>query len=278
MRKFFTAIFIFSIFIGAPVANAEDQNGLNVSLSSIRTEAEQAAVGFLVEWSEKVSVEKLIIGDKWFTQLSPDIKIQTGEKDAFNGIIAKIKGYNAIFQTKEIGGVVAVDSTKPFHILPFAAGVETNRQFSNVNVLAEVGYAPFMKINDNYFLGLNPAMAIYVQGGYKFKVNDNENLPGGASDQSKEDSNSALARAKIGAKAEVVVMSPRADGRYSISLIPEAWGWYDFVNTKSYYQLVGIIRLGLDKTKNFDFKYEKGSGAPNFNEGEQYSANITMVF
>jgi len=233
---------------------------------------------FVAEWAKGVSTEKLLTGKNWLTDISPEIKIQTGDQDSFNGIIAKAVGYHAIFSYTTINGILAPDSQKYFSVFPFSVGIETNRNFDNMNGLFEIGYMPFQKIGDRYFLGLDPILCIFLQGGYKFKLNDPEIETGGAKDESKEKPDNGLFRTKLGGKADFILFRSETDFKFSLSVIPEGWVWYDFINDDWYHQVIGILRLSISGDKHFDFKYENGSGAPNFNEGQQFSANLTINF
>ncbi len=68
------------------------------------------------------------------------------------------------------------------------------------------------------------------------------------------------------------------DLKIGVNLIPKATGWYDFVNNEFYHTASAIIRFSLDEGRSFDLAYQNGSGAPNFNEGNQFSANLTLQF
>jgi hypothetical protein len=46
------------------------------------------------------------------------------------------------------------------------------------------------------------------------------------------------------------------------------------MNSEVYYKLSGKIRFLLNKDYCFDLGYEKGSGAPNFNQDEQFTTNL----
>ena len=62
------------------------------------------------------------------------------------------------------------------------------------------------------------------------------------------------------------------------------WGsadaWYDILNSEIYYRLEGTVRffLSANKDKFFSLNYQKGSGAPNFNQGEQFGMGLTVTF
>lgn len=275
-KQSYLALFFIPTLLIAEEASTRD---LKVSLSTIRTEAEKAAVGFAIDWSKKISVEKLIVGDGWLTQVSPDVKIQTGDQDAFNGIVAKAVGYHAEFDTtRSEGGTEVVDSKKPFHVFPFSIGAETNRDFSAVNSLVEAGYIPFRRLSDKHILGLNPAIAVFLQGGYKFDTSSTATGTGGATDESEEKKDSAILRAKFGGELDYAIIDYRIERSFGLAVIGEAWGWYDIVNNDWYHRLAATLRLTVGKEKHFDLKYENGSGAPNFNEGDQFSASLTVAF
>jgi hypothetical protein len=57
-------------------------------------------------------------------------------------------------------------------------------------------------------------------------------------------------------------------------------GWYDFLHGRVYYVVQGKLRLFLTESEDkfFDFQYQKGSGAPNFNRGDQYGIGLTVTF
>ena len=67
-------------------------------------------------------------------------------------------------------------------------------------------------------------------------------------------------------------------GERSLNVVPSAEFYYDIANDEVYYQLKGILRLKLAGSSAIDFTYEKGSGAPNFNEGDQFGVGLTFAF
>ena len=60
--------------------------------------------------------------------------------------------------------------------------------------------------------------------------------------------------------------------------LSDANGWYDILNKTTYFSLEGKLRFFVGKNRYFDFVYQKGSGAPNFNKGDQYGINLTVGF
>lgn len=282
------AIIATLICICSPVvvqAQEEEKVPVNLTLGAIRTEAERSAVGFLAEYTKN-------IGDIFTTGLSkgkksgslfdfsPEIRIQTGDEDSFNGIIAKLSGNYILFRTTTVGNVVTPDSSKLFHVFPASLGFEADRNFRKVNALVEVGYVPFKKLSPTMLLGVNPLFGVFLQGGYTSIQDDDEDVQattGGAEDESQETSSGVLFRAKADLGFDYPIPPKYLQG-LDIRLIGKATGWYDFAHTDTYHQLQGIFRIGLSKDRFFDLKYENGSGAPNFNKGDQFSSGLTIQF
>jgi hypothetical protein len=99
---------------------------------------------------------------------------------------------------------------------------------------------------------------------------------GGAADQSKEKTGDGLARMKLDSGIDFKLASFGLDR--DVTLIANATGWYDIAHSATYHRLEAILRLSLSKDRFFDLTYENGSGAPNFNKGSQFSANLTVQF
>ncbi len=277
--------FLFVLLLFPYVVSGEDkatqQSPLSLSLGTIRTEAEASAVNLLIEYTKDLPdlFKPCQLGQmSCLLDLTPAIKIETGDKDSFNGVILKLSGNYVIFYETDIPAPHTVDTDRVFHAFPIAVQVESNRKFDNVSTLLEVGYVPFYlrESKTNLKLGLNPKIGIFLQAGYKFKTSDNAET-GGAADQSKESPNSALLRLKGALDANIPVISFSED-KFGISFLPKATGWFDIANSTFYHSVELIARLTLAKGKYFDVKYQNGSGEPNFNKGDQFGANITIQF
>jgi len=276
------------------LADSENTYPLDISLGSIKTEAEQAALGILVKYSENIDSNYLLLNAKpknfdidsddsgWLFDISPEIEIQTGDADAFNGIIAKITGNYIRFDLKKIEyegqkPVITPDSSKLFHVYPISVGFESDRNFQNVSGLLEAGYIPFYS---KWKLGLQHKVGIFIQGGYKFENDEDDNATpniGGAVNESEEKPGDEIARIKFDAGTDLTLPF-LSKGKYNIHFIPRARLWYDLINSEVYHKYEAVLKLTLGKDRSFDLRYEDGSGAPNFNEGEQFSANISFKY
>ncbi|MDP2885121.1 MAG: hypothetical protein Q8P51_08905 [Ignavibacteria bacterium] len=269
----------------APAQKAESKDKpLSLSIGTVRTELEAAAVRYLVEYTQNlhdIFVDGAADADgSWLLALTPNIRIETGEKDAFNGVMANLSGNFILFSETTVDGIRTPNTADIFHVIPISVEAETNGGFNNVNGLVEVGYVPWYQ-NRESLSGIlrKTKIGIFVQGGYKFKVDtsaaNSTTIANGAVDQSKEDQNSGLFRLKgsLGFSPKIMFSE-----EFGLSVIGNADGWWDIANSTTYFAVNATFRVILSSDKYFDFSYQKGSGAPNFNKGDQFSANITVMF
>ena len=280
LHLFLVAMFCFTF---STVSFAEEEKPLSFSLGTVRTELEAGAVQYVVKYMEDLNKKDFLKDfERSLFYFTPNIALKTGEKDSFNSLIAKLTGNWLFFDVINVGGIDTPNS-KFFHGVPISLGLETNRNFQNVNAIAEIGYIPYFQNVAPKYLNLKKSkIGVFLQGGYKFEVDDTEigqsqqAEEGGDLDESKESPNDELARIKGSATFNPIEFLSASN--QGVGFIGNVDGWYDIINGETYYRIDGIIRFYLNKDKHFDFSYEKGSGAPNFNEGEQYSANLTVSF
>ncbi len=275
-----TGIILFS-FLTA-VTSAQEKP-LELSIGSIKTELKKNAIDFGIRYIE--SIDSLIkrkglflTGKTNLFQASPEINIQSGTEDAFSSIDIKLQGLFIFFKTTTIAGIETPCSACLLHTVPISAGVETNNNFNVLNGILELGYVPwYQSIQKVPKLLKSTKIGLFFQGGHKFDWNNVGNPPvGGELDESKEKIDGAILRLK---------------GTFAIdskNLFPKSWigivggtdGWYDLLNDDFYYTLNGKLRFYFSSNKKrfFDIKYQKGSGAPNFNQGDQYGMGLTVTF
>jgi hypothetical protein len=287
-----------AITLGLGLALGPDALGAqenSFSIGTLRTEAARAAVRLAVKYAkeyESIFAIQDTAGMRagartWFFDASPQVAMLTGDEDAFQGVVAKLTGnlVNArVIKLRdertgtELPGYVIDRERGVIVVLPTSIGVESDGGFRTVNALGEVGFVPlfprqYTRPNVQYRLG------VFLQGGYKFRVDsisDTTATEGGGQDESEEEPESGLFRSRATAHLNLGVPFSPLQG--NVRLLGEGSAWYDFLNTKVYYRLDATVRLPLDEDKHFDFTFERGSGAPNFNTGEQFSANLTIVF
>lgn len=253
----------------------------NMAVGYVQTELRKNAVSFAVDYAKKLEpkLELFKTGDRSLFSFTPDVKVLVGSNDAFNGITAKYVGNIMVFDTTSVAGIHDIpDLSKTFHNFPVSVGMESNQSFTFVNGLVEAGYVPWYQSDKR----INPIVrqtkvGIFLQGGYKFSTNDTTKNRGGATDESSEKADGNLFRAKL-----VLGVSPTvyfdSEKQFGFSLIGNSTTWYDFINNEIYYKLEGKLRFLITRDYYFELGYEKGSGAPNFNQGGQFTTNLAVRF
>jgi len=260
---------------------------LQLSLGTVKTELKQNAIDFGIKYLQSYDSlfqqqDILLTGEKSLFQLTPEFNVQSGTADAFSAINLKLSGLFMKFQTTEVAGLTTPCTNCYMHLIPVSFGVETNNTFSVVNGIFEVGYVPWyqspMMTSVPDWLKHTKA-GIFLQAGYKFG-NDttNTDLQGGQADESMETIDDGIFRIKgsfaIDTKSLINISG------VGVGLWGSADAWYDILNSEIYYRLEGTVRffLSANKDKFFSLNYQKGSGAPNFNQGEQFGMGLTVTF
>ena len=283
MKKFLAGIICLIGFY-----QVSGQNTLDLSFHALKTEQKNAAVGFAFQYLKPyLGMDAQLNGSRSFLTFTPEMTVQEGTADAFSQIVAKFSGYYLVGQLGTItdpdaGGAVGIDPTKLMHLFPFSVGAETNSDFHFANVLAEAGYVPFYQSQTNTHVSdflKHTQIGFFLQGGYKSLI-DSANRPtdnGGKRDESKESLNNGLFRAKTIVTIDTKNFFQNAS-HSGVGLIGKGTYWFDFLNNAFYYQNDVRVRIYLNNTKFFDLVYQKGSGAPNFNTGDQFGTALTIQF
>lgn len=282
--------------LGTGMDKKDIESQVEVFLGSVRTRAEERGIALALDYGKKLAgmankafdIRNVDISGKHpvFFKMTPDFHLNTGDKDAFDGVVAKIKAnwviYPGIIEVPVPGASKPIKMPDPdglFHVLTVAGGVETDGRFKTVNGLIELGWEPEIipPVGGWQLYG-----GVFAQGGYKFKGDGaGTAVPAGKTagdiDQSMEKDGDALARLKATAE----IKSPEwnigiLDSK--LRLIASGTVWYDMINSEVYHNVKGVARFTLDAKRHFDLKYEHGSGAPNFNEGDQFSAGLALLF
>jgi len=215
----------------------------------------------------------------WFLDVAPNVDLESGDESSFNHVIGKVTGNLVFFDVGEVEGVPVVDWGHFVHVVPLSIGVEADDKFTFVNVLAECGYVPFLlneSIGPQYKLGLNPRAGVFIQAGRKFDLDETARI-GNAEDESDEDLDSNIFRFKATASLEIEVPIEQLVGAKTTARA-EATGWYDIANDDVYHRLSGIIEMKVSGQTSLEFRFDSGSGAPNFNEGDQFGVGLTVAF
>jgi hypothetical protein len=250
-----------------------------ISLGTLRTDAKVHAVRIAVDYLSNLGplfasseAPKDSNSTGWWLLVRPQAQMLTGNEDAFQGVVVKLTGNVARFHAKELAPKVWVmDYDRTWFAFPISAGLESDGSFHSVNGLVEAGVVPIFrgqfKSQSHYQVGL------FLQTGYKFSRSENE--VGGSDDESEEGAEDALARFRADGKLDFPVT---VANQVTLRMKGTGSGWFDMVNAAWYYRLEAGLGVPLGKDKSFDFTFERGSGAPNFNEGDQFSGNLTIAF
>lgn len=272
-------LFCIVVLVGLSSISASAQEKGSISWGIVATEAEKTAVRLLVDQTKNLG-DVYVVGPNYIFDLTPDIKIETGSEDAFDGVIAKLTGNFLLFRTTTTAEGIEIPDGRFFSVVPISAGIETNRSFDNINLIVEAGYVPWYwnptATNVPWIIRQTRA-AIFIQGGYKFSVSDSidMNMSGGSEDESEEEPDSGLFRLKASGKFSPKKMLSKSLG---VSVVGASDVWYDVANSEVYYKVEATFKVILPYDLSFDFSYQKSSGAPNFNQGDQFSANLTVAF
>lgn len=256
---------------------------VQLSLGTAKTELGKGAIDFSISYFKSLDSlfgnrENITAGAHSIFAFTPVFNIQSGTGDALNSINVKLTGMLLSFKTKTgRSGDKIPDFAKEFNSYPFSLGVESDNQVSFINGIAEAGYVPVFLGSNNPSILRYTRVGIFLQAGYKFKVSGNaDTAKGGSQDQSQEDLNSALFRAKGSISIDTKKLAKI--GLLTFGLVGGADAWYDFVNGAVYHDLKGTFRVYLSVDKYFDMNFQHGSGAPLFNQGNQYGVGLTVTF
>lgn len=267
-------IVILLMFIGV---TAHSQ--LDVNVGAAKTDLKNSAISIGLTYLRSLDSifgnnEYFIPGKHSFFVVSPEIDIQTGTADAYSSIVLKASGLFNTFKTKEVSGLIIPDYHKTFHTFPISIGVETNNQFNNTNGILEVGWIPYYqsygRASPEWIKRTD--FGLYLQAGYKF--NSDTSGVGGQANESEEQAEKAILRVRgsFGIDTDRFIKIRGLD----IGIVGTADGWGDIINSAFYHKLEGRVRVYLTEATAFDFIFTSGSGAPLFNEGEQYGVGVRL--
>jgi len=286
MRKY---LIIMTLLIASNNILFAQQTPFRTSIGYAKTEAEKQALDFVLKYEEVISggFYPLKNGTISYT---PDIDLKLGSGDAFNGIVAKYTGLMQFSKSTTLpDGTPVLQFDKFIHVLPFSLGIETDKTFNNINGIFEFGYVPYYRNltqgenfkNKSVFIKTllrDSRVGGFIQVGYKFSVIDSIQVmdSGGDVDESAENPDDAIFRLKM--RVEYVPTLVLSDNGFGVGVKGSATTWFDMLNNETYYNILGAFSILINSKTSIDFSYEKGSGAPNFNEGEQYGVGLTTTF
>lgn len=217
-----------------------------------------------------------IAGKHSFFVVSPELNIRTGTEDAFSTLNLKATGLLCTFRTTTVGGLTTPEFDRTFHIFPMAAGIETNYLFNDFNVVLEAGWIPFYqsygRATPDWLKKTN--IGLFLQAGYK--VSKSNAGIGGQENESLEPVHNTIMRVRGNAGIDTKELI-KLNG-LAIGLIGQADVWYDAINNATYDRVEARGRFYVNATQYIDFIYMHGSGAPLFNDADQFGVGVTLRF
>jgi len=257
------------------------QSQIRLDLSTVKTVNKNNAVQVDISYTKALDSlfdanEIFVPGRKGLFALTPEFDIRTGTSDAFSSITAKLTGMFMRFGTTEVAGITTVNSDQGLHVFPVSIGVETHNKFNTLNVIAEAGYVPYYQTSlvPNWLR--QTKIGFFLQTGYKLNWDSTSVPEGGQIDESAEEANEGLLRFKT--SAEAAINTPVTLGNTKVGLVGSGDVWFDLANKATYYRYDAVVRFYVAPSRWIDARYQKGSGAPNFNQGDQYGIGLTVVF
>lgn len=256
-----------SVSIGAGKTDLRD-NAITIGLTYLKS--------FDSIWQQQ---DYLFAGKRSAFLLTPEANIQTGNQDAFSSITLKATGLLMTFQETTISGVATPNTGRTFNTFPMSLGVETNNLFNSINAIAEAGWVPWYQsaTSSTPEWIKRTKFGVFIQAGYKFYVDTTgKTAIGGEVDESLEEIKSGIFRAKgsFGIDTKSILKVNGLD----IGLVGTADAWYDFANGTVYHRIDARGRFYLTTENFIDLIYQNGSGAPNFNQGDQFGVGLTITF
>lgn len=255
---------------------------LEVNVSSIRTEnnnnALQIGLTYIRSLDSMFKAQDILVPmSSSLFALTPEFTIRTGTADAFSSITAKATGMFMFFGTTKVNGIVTPNTAKPFTVIPLSVGVETNNQFSKANVILETGFIPWYQSGPVADWIKRTKIGVFAQTGYKMNWIDPGTAPqGGQIDESEEEPNEFILRLKASGASQIA--TPVKMGAVEAGLIGAGDLWFDVANRAVYYRYDATLRFYLAPDRYLDLVYQKGSGAPNFNQGDQFGVGLSITF
>lgn len=271
-------IITFTVLLSTFVCSSQ----LNLDLAATKTDLKNNAITIGISYLRSLDsvyggTEFFVPGKRSFFMITPDVDIVTGTEDAFSSIVIKASGLYNTFKTTQVAGLITPDYNKTFHTFPISLGFEANNLFNNINGILEVGWVPYYQSygRNSPDWVKKTSFGLFLQAGYKFNVADSL-AEGGEVNESEEKQESGIARVRGTFKVNTDKLLNLKG--LNIGLIGTADGWGDAVNSAFYYKVEGRARVFLTDELFLDFILSKGSGAPLFNEAEQFGLGLSMDF
>jgi hypothetical protein len=266
----FTAMLSFS----AGLSWASEAGDIEFGL--VRTDSDSSAVGACVDFVPSIG-EIFENTQNGFWSINPDIELRNGSKGAFDSIMLKLTGFRCSSRTIVSPDGIPMLDLDNIIVIPISIGIETNRSFSAINALGEIGCVPWFgrTSSDDFFrrLAENSQIGVFIQSGYQFSsVAGDSTGEGGSADKAIDESEGGLLRIRGSVRTEPTIIS--FDSSNGISIAGSAEVWYSPIESEAAARLTAGMKIDLPDKFYLAVEYEHGSGAPSFTEGDQIGLKI----
>jgi hypothetical protein len=210
----------------------------------------------------------------------PSVTLESAEDDTFQNASIGAQGFYMLPDQ---------DPAASGWIFLYSVGLEGSRNLESYAGLGlvELGittpFRPIKWLPFDVVLGREMKFGIFGQVGYKFKDENPVNtVDTGLENSSKEEDGRPLARVKGNAAIDMQIIDVQGIAKAKITA--SATLWYDVVNDEFYDREEAALRLtplfweSVLKDKHIVLSYERGSGSPTFNKGEQFGIALCMEF
>lgn len=260
---------------------------LQLSLGTLKEEAEKSAVRALVKFGDGAALTEALVRPESasFYVVSRKVEFDATDSGTFGGVALRygVVRYSPTQRDVIVDGLKLTQSAGWINRYPVSLGLDADRDFKDRDLLLEAGWVPAMGNPGTscFKLGLNPVIGIVGQLGRRTR------------DNAAPDFERSLRRVKVEFKSAFEIGScfgvrPSGNGAGPLDALTadiakwrvrlEATGWYDFVTRTEYKYAALTLRMPVGPDSFVDLKREVGATAPGFTQGSQYGAYLTVQY
>jgi hypothetical protein len=257
-------ILVLAFALAVPVA--AEPGPISLSLGSVRQAAQQAALSYGFNYVANLAAgadTSIKAGRNWFFRWAPEVDIAAASGNAHSRITARASANWCAFGLTDVAGITTPNTAGVLHDVLGSAGFETTDALDAVAGIAEVGYVPWLPKAVRWI-----GVGVFLQGGYQRHLFEPDTTGGRVAPP---EGAVLRARGRLSAEGRFPKSAKRALG-----LAVRGESWYDFLDHRLHYSAQGIVRFYLDRDLSVDLAYERNSGAPAFEEGNQFGVGLTF--
>jgi len=241
--------------------------GLSLTLGTVRLSAQQAGLAYALSYIGDLgdSLQGRFRSYDWgYAKWEPEIDVAMGPAGFGHASLRAAAVACFTPQNEQVVGndtFVVPDTLGVMHDLLLSGGFETTPELDRLAGVAEFGYVPWLPPDWDWI-----RFGAFLQAGYQARLAEPDTTGDTVSQGPL-----ARGRTRLSASGRFPARSSRALG-----LDSEAECWYDFLDTKLRYSVVVALRLFMDFENSIDITYRRNSGAPAFQQGDQFGLGLTV--